>query len=59
MTKEMLHQKGIGKRRSGQQERLAKLGQSQRLSAERELELKKEIEYLKRFRPADGGQLSD
>ena len=59
MTKEMLHQKGIGKRRAGEQERRAELEQSQRLSAEREPELKKEIEYLKRFRPADGGQLSD
>jgi PAS domain S-box-containing protein len=59
MTEEMLHQKDIATQLAKDQERLAELEASQRLSVGRELELKKEIEYLRRFRPAGGGELSD
>jgi two-component system cell cycle sensor histidine kinase/response regulator CckA len=59
MTQEMLHQQDIAERRAKELERLAELEASQRLSVGRELELKKQIEYLRRFRPAERSELSD
>jgi len=58
VTRQMQAQREIAEQQAGERERLAELEQFQRLAVGRELtmiELKKEIEYLRKFGPASRG----
>jgi PAS domain S-box-containing protein len=62
ITKQIAAQKDIAERRARELERLAELERFQRLTVGRELkmiELKKEIEYLKKYGPTSRGERGD